>query len=182
MTCSPPAGLLGGRDEADIDVGEGRHLAATVAADREQQQPLAGGGIVEGMQPLGRKGEQRLEDDVDEIGAGVRRLQTARRVNGKAAGDLGAAGLQRRLEQRDGGRGATRAGPARAASPARPRAHGDRRSRGVGEGDRSAGERASWLESYSSALAGDRDALRRGAGAASPGVNQGVTLYSASLL
>ena len=87
-----PAGLLAGHDEADVDVGMRRHLAAAIAADREQQQPLAGGRVGARVEPLDGEGEQRLQHRVGQVGAGVGRLQPARGMDREAARDLGAAG------------------------------------------------------------------------------------------
>ena len=40
-----PGGHLVGVQEQQVDVGEGRHLAPAVAADRDHREPLAGGRV-----------------------------------------------------------------------------------------------------------------------------------------
>ena len=46
-----PGGLLVGGEEEQVDVGEGRHLGAAVAADGDRRDPLGGGRVGERVEP-----------------------------------------------------------------------------------------------------------------------------------
>ena len=54
-----PGGLLVGGEEQQVDVGEGRHLGAAVAADRERADPLGGGRVGQRVQPARREVERQ---------------------------------------------------------------------------------------------------------------------------
>ena len=50
-----PAGLLPGGEEADIEIRIRCHLAAAIAADRDDRQPFGSGRVAVGIQPLHRE-------------------------------------------------------------------------------------------------------------------------------
>ena len=63
-----PGGLLVGKEEEEIDVGEGRERAAPIAADRDQRQPLGRGGVAHREDLCRGEIEERVDDAVGQRG------------------------------------------------------------------------------------------------------------------
>ena len=91
--------LLVGQQKQQVDVGIGRHLAAAVAADRDDRQFLAGGRVGQRIDPLGH---DVIEDPDQLIDQKALFPDCARGMAFRleAALDLGMAMRQRRLERR----------------------------------------------------------------------------------
>jgi hypothetical protein len=94
-----PPRLLPGREKGDIDVGEGRHLAAAVTADREQRQTLRRGRIVDRVEPLGGEVEDQPQDLVGQERLGGGSFAAARRMLLEPMRDLGAPRIERLAQQ-----------------------------------------------------------------------------------
>src|SRR3546814_13122808 len=73
-------GLLPRRDEGNVDIRERRHLAAPVAADRDQRDPFGRGRIGVGINPRRDEIVEQAEQLIGEEGLCRRRFQPARRV------------------------------------------------------------------------------------------------------
>ena len=120
-----PGRLLVGGEEQQVDVGEGRHLGAAVAADRDGADPLGGGGLGQRMQPARRHVEGQGDDPVDQPGVVVDRAVRLARGGGDLGGDRGAP-LGVGAAQHGDHRGADRAAVRRGAAPPRRARRGSR--------------------------------------------------------
>ncbi len=89
---------LVGREEEQIDVGEGRELAAAIAADGDQREPLAGGRIGVRIDVARDEIVERADDLIDEEAERVHGLGAARTVL-EALAHLGAAGRERGFQR-----------------------------------------------------------------------------------
>ena len=95
-----PGIALPRRHEGDVDVRMERHLAAPIAADRHQQQPLRCGRIAERVQLQGDEIISEAKDLVGQEGIGRGGLASGIGPLLEPARDLGSAGRQRVLEDR----------------------------------------------------------------------------------
>ena len=86
-----PAGLLPRRQEQQVDVRIGRHLAAPVTADRNQRQPFRRGAVGGGIQAGGDRVEQQAQQLIDEKSLCRRQLEALRPRIGEAALEFGPA-------------------------------------------------------------------------------------------
>ena len=93
-----PARLLERGDEGDVDVGEGRHLAAPVAAHRDQRQPRRGGGVADRIGAPRREVVDQAQQLVDQERIGRGGLDPALRGRGEPSRDLAATRLHRALQ------------------------------------------------------------------------------------
>ena len=82
-----------------VDVGERRHLAAPGAAKPDQRDPLGGGGIGIGVQPLGDEIIGQSHDLVGEEGVSGGMGAAPARLGDDPRGNLGAAMVERVAEQ-----------------------------------------------------------------------------------
>jgi hypothetical protein len=94
-----PAGDLPRRQEADVDVRMRRHLAAAIAADRDQGQPLGGAGIMVGVQPLDGEVPEQSQQLIDQERPRRRHLVPARGMLGQPPRDFRLSGVERGLER-----------------------------------------------------------------------------------
>ncbi len=92
-----PARLLERGQEADIDIAVRRHFAATIAADRNQRDPLARRAVGRGVEMAGGEIMAEADDLIDEEGGRVRRDPPGRGVREQPALDLGTALFERPL-------------------------------------------------------------------------------------
>ncbi len=86
-----PRRALGGSDEGDVDVGVRRHLAAPVAADRNQRQPLPRSAVGRGEHVGDHVVVHHADQLVDQERLALDALIPGARLLGEAAGELGAA-------------------------------------------------------------------------------------------
>ena len=101
-------GQLVGQQEQEIDVGMGRQLAAAVAADGHQGQPLGRRGIGQWVSMSCGKIMQRAQELIDEearLADGLAAVPAFARTGAfEAAADLGPAGGERGFQLRQHGR------------------------------------------------------------------------------
>jgi hypothetical protein len=99
-----PARHLVGREEQEVDVREGRHLAPAVAADGEDGDAFALGRVRARVEARHRDVEHGAHDAVGQEGVGGVGLARGAGAGGEGLRDRGAAGVDGRLQARDGGR------------------------------------------------------------------------------
>ncbi len=83
-----PGGLLGGREEGDVDVRVRRHFAAAIAADRHQRQPFAGRAIVGRIDVGDHMVMDHADQLVDQECLGLGHVVTRGRLFDQPPGDL----------------------------------------------------------------------------------------------
>ena len=93
-----PAGLLPRGNERDIDVRVQPHLAATIAAHREEGQTLRGCRVIERIKPLSRKIEDDPQNLIGEKSIGRGCFPPRRRSRPQPFGNFCASSHQRRLK------------------------------------------------------------------------------------
>src|SRR3546814_7529805 len=103
-----PARLLERGKKADVDVAVRRHLAAAIAADRDQRDALARRAVGRRIEMAGGEIMAEADDLVDQERGRARRNPSRRGMLEQPALDLGTAGVERLFEERDH-RTATRA-------------------------------------------------------------------------
>jgi len=96
-----PARLLERGQEADVDVAERRHVAAAIAADRDQRQPLARRRVARRIEVVDREIVAQADDLVGQKGGRMRRHPPCRRMEQQPAADLRAPRVERLPKQRD---------------------------------------------------------------------------------
>ena len=93
-----PCGLLPRRKEADIDIGIGRHLAAPIAADGDQHDPLGGGWIGVGVQSIDSEIVEQTQELIDQERLPGGGFQPARGMLREPSLDFAAARIERGLQ------------------------------------------------------------------------------------
>ena len=93
-----PAGDFVGIEKQQIDIREGRHLAAPVAAHGEDRQALCLGPVGHRVQPVGRDLEDQRDHAVGDVGVAAGDRLGAKRLCGEGGGDRVAACVARRAQ------------------------------------------------------------------------------------